>query len=92
VFRPLRSEGVDLAIFAITAQGWGWADRAGGYDIATFYVTPDSTGEAYQLFSADAYDVYLIDKKGRIATSWSNYYDATLTDAIKLKIRQLNDE
>lgn len=83
---------MDLAIFAITASGFEWPDHVSGYDAVSYYVTPDLEGEAYRLFSADAYDVFLLDKQGRIVTSWPRYYDDALTSAIKLKIRQLHGE
>lgn len=76
----------------MTYQGVGWGDHVAGYDEADFPVMPDVDGKAYQLYGANAYDVFLIDRSGRLVTRFVEVYDNAQFPAIRSKLRDLYAE
>lgn len=88
----LRGEGItDLQCFAITAPGVRWEDRVPGYDTATFPVMIDSTGAVYYVYGANAYDVFLVDRQGRLVSRYQNF-DSSMTNTVKQRLRELAAE
>lgn len=53
---------------------------------------PDAQGDVYQRYGADAYDVFLIDRKGRLATRFVGVYDTLQFPQIMNKLRDLHAE
>lgn len=95
MYGPLKSEGLtDLEFLVVTSwdpeTGPNWEDRADGYDSAEFPVMPDATA-VYYIYGAYPYDVFLVDKKGRMVTKKSSF-TSTMVDELKQKIRDLDAE
>ncbi|MCK5800831.1 MAG: hypothetical protein KAI47_26770 [Deltaproteobacteria bacterium] len=76
----------------MTYQGPAWKDRVSGYETATFPVMPDVKGEVYVRYGADVYDVFLIDRQGRIASRFVGVYDDMQFPQILNKLRDLHAE
>ena len=90
---PLRAEGLkDLEFLVITAPGFTWADHASGYDVAMFPVMQDDDRSVHTLYGADTYDVFLVDRKGRLVVSIEGFWDDTLISSINNRLRQLYAE
>ena len=87
----LKDEGLtDVAFLAITTNATSWDDnRAPGFDEVTLPITLDSAGVFY-LYSADSYDVILVDKKGRLVSK--QQFPETTTAILNQRIRELHAE
>ncbi|MFH1129912.1 MAG: hypothetical protein V1754_01165 [Pseudomonadota bacterium] len=87
----LKAEGLkDLEFVAVTMSGVDWVDHAAGFDVATFPVMPDISG-MYSLYSAEPYDVFLVDKKGRLVSKEGSF-SVLLVDELNKRIRELHAE
>jgi hypothetical protein len=87
MYEVLRSEGLtDLEFVVITMQGPTWEYHASGYDKATFPIEPDTDGVFY-IYGATAYDVILIDKKGRLVSKQAGFDDTDTAMVSKLNQR-----
>jgi len=53
---------------------------------------PDVKGEVYVRYGADVYDVFLIDRQGRIASRFVGVYDDMQFPQILNKLRDLHAE
>jgi hypothetical protein len=62
------------------------------YEVAEFPVMPDAKGEVYPRYGADAYDLFLIDRKGRLANRFVGVYDTMQFPQIMNKLRDLHAE
>jgi hypothetical protein len=86
----LRKQGLtDVEFLAVTAPGPTWADRADGYEEASFPVMSDNGG-VYYMYGVSPYDVILVDKKGRLVTS--DEFSTDKVDTLLRKIRDLHAE
>lgn len=89
---PLKAEGIaGLEFLTVTAPGFSWEYHAAGYDAVSFPVMPDGSGAVYYLYGATPYDVFLVDKKGRLVTRYSDFSDA-LIPTVTQRLRQLAAE
>lgn len=90
VFNVLRQEGVDqLELEIIVTHAQSWADRAENFNEAKIPVMLDTAGVFY-IYSADSYDMVLIDKKGRLVSKEPfNPFDIS---KIQQRIRELYAE
>lgn len=77
---------------AVTYQGPEWGNHVSGYEEATFPVMPDSQGLVFPRFGAETYDVFLIDRKGRLASRFGGVYDESQFPQIRDKLRDLHAE
>lgn len=77
---------------AITYRGPVWDDHVSGYEVATFPVMPDVDGEVYHLYGANTYDIFLVDKKGRLAKRFVAFYDDVQIPDIQNALRDLYTE
>ena len=87
----LISEGYSNLLFScVTRSGLGWDDHSKQYEEVRYPVLPDEAG-VFALYGADTYDVYLIDKEGRLVTKKADFVDS---DAAQLnqRIRELHAE
>ena len=95
MYQVLKGQGLtDLEFMVMTEIGEDgpfWADHAQGYEQATFPVMPDVGGVFQTPYGADYYDVFLVDKKGRLVTKEANFSDEK-TDAVNQRIRELHAE
>lgn len=75
-------------MFAIVLDDFSWADHAAGFDLLEGPVLADG-GRVHELYSAEAYDLLLVDRAGKIAASWHHISDMTFTAEIRDKAREL---
>jgi len=90
--QALAQEGLaDVAFLAVVAPGGTgtWADRAEGFDSASFPVMIDTKGIAY-IYGAEPYEVVLVDKRGRLVTG--ERFNSDALAGLKQRIRQLHAE
>lgn len=88
----LKAQGLtDLEFMVVTMQGPTWEYHAQGFEQVTYHVMPDVNGAVYDAFGADAYNVLLIDKKGRVVTMKSSFADE-LIPSLNKRIRELHAE
>ena len=87
----LRAEGlVDLEFCTITFNGPTWESHASDYEKVNFPVMPDTDGVTY-IYGAEAYDVILIDKQGRLVTKVAAFTDDAIS-RVNQRIRELHAE
>jgi hypothetical protein len=93
MYSVLKGEGVtEIEFLAITAYGPTWTDRATGYAEAEFPILPDdSEGSVFALYGATYYDVFLVDKKGRLVTGIHAFSSASFSEYNR-RIEELNAE
>jgi hypothetical protein len=93
MYKALRAEGLTelefLAVMEDVDIPWGSPVMASGFDEATYPVMLDQGGTFY-MYSATTYDVFLIDKKGRLVTKVP-FSDAVIFDLNK-RLRKLHAE
>lgn len=91
MYRVLKAEGLtQLEFMAIMEDsGMPWKDRAFGFDQASYPVMLDKGGVFY-MYSAKAYDAFLVDKKGRLVTKVP-FSDAEVFN-LNSRIRKLHAE
>lgn len=88
----LRGEGLENLEFMVVGQmETTWEKRASGFDEIDFPVMADSEGVVFDLFSADAFNVFLIDKQGRLVSQIVSMNEE-LVDQLNKRIRQLHAE
>jgi hypothetical protein len=88
----LRGEGLtDLEFMVVTQSGFTWEDHASGYDDVLYPVMPDTAG-VYYVYGAQAYDVVLVDRKGRLVSKEKGFYDETMVNFLNQRLRDLHAE
>ena len=88
MIKPLKAEGyTKIEFLAVTAAGVTWEYHATGFEQVSFPVLPDTTGVTY-LYGATAYDLFIVDKQGRLATKLSDFSDQDIAEVDK-KVREL---
>ena len=90
--KVLRAEGLtELEFVAIMETGVEWNDpyRALSFEDATYPIMLDTVGVFY-MYGADTYDVFLVDKKGRLVTKMP-FSEAMVLDLNK-RLRKLHAE
>lgn len=95
MYEVLKAQGVtEIEFLALTAwdhenQGPTWEFHHVGFEAATFPVLPDKVGVQY-IYSADYYDVILVDKKGRLVTKQP--FSPVAIEGLNKRIRELHAE
>lgn len=90
---PLRAAGkTKVELLAVTYAGVGWEYHAPGYEQVSFPVMPDSdqTG-VYYIYGAQPYDMFLVDKSGKLAKKASNVESGDL-GALRQQLQAIHDE
>lgn len=76
-------------MLAVTAPGVTWEHHAYGFDQVSFPVIPDSAGLVQSLFSATTYDLFIVDRQGRMADKIADFSDKNISDVAK-KVKELH--
>ena len=76
-------------MLAITAPGVTWEHHAWGFGQITFPVMPDSAGVVQNLFSATTYDLYIVDRQGRMVEKIADFSDKNISAVMK-KVKELH--
>lgn len=93
MYQVLLREGFEnFEFIVVTFYGPSWEDRALGFEMASFPIMADSRDDkVVTLFSANPYDVILIDRKGRMVTREYNFSPA-LVESLTKRLRDLISE
>jgi len=76
-------------MLAITAPGVTWEHHAWGFGQISFPVMPDSVGTVQSLYSATTYDLYMVDRQGRMVEKIADFSDKNVNDVAK-KVKELH--
>ena len=91
MYKVLKAEGLkEIEFLGVMASHIPWEDRYSDFDKPTYPLMLDTSGVIY-IYSASTYDVYLIDKKGRLVTKEPDF-SITRIKAINTRIRELHAE
>jgi hypothetical protein len=87
---PLRAEGLtDLVLPCLATNATSWDQHAPGFDEVSLPIMIDTDGVFY-IYSADSYEMILVDRKGRLVTK-EVYSDAAVA-VMKQRIREVYAE
>ncbi len=89
----LAGEGIrDVQAMAVTHGDVGWENRADGFNSVTFPVLRDNAQvHVWDAYGADYYELYLVDKKGRLVTKEADFTASSVT-RVNGRVRQLYAE
>jgi hypothetical protein len=91
----LKREGLsELEFVAVTDPDTTWGGHAPDFEKITFPVAPDPQGTVWSSYGTspyDPYDVWLVDKKGRLVVR-EKPFSESLVSKLNAKIRQLYAE
>jgi hypothetical protein len=87
---PLRAEGVtDLVLSCVATNATSWDQHAPGFDEVSLPIMIDTAGVFY-IYSADSYEMILIDRKGRLVTK--EIFSEAAVVTMKQRIREVHAE
>lgn len=91
MYQVLKAEGLkDLEFLGVMDSYVPWDQHLSDFDKATYPLMLDTSGVVY-IYSASTYDVYLIDKKGRLVTKEPGF-SIERSNAVNKRIRELHAE
>lgn len=87
---PLLQEGLtDFQTIAVTYPGEDWSVHAAGMEQCSFPIMPDTMG-VYDLLGAKLFTMMLVDKKGRMVSTFDDFGDnVEAIEKLKKRIREL---